>query len=250
MGKTSRAAGAAPMFGDKPEPDDELELHATEGQLAEGEGEAPPAEITSDEPPLTSPAERPPGTAKLDVQQREAELVRPELEAHEPAPGGPVREHRIVHVVQTERRGSARWSTRTVGVGVEPVQILGANVRRRRAVIQIAASTDDGYFVAFGPWDRITSGVKTDFSGGAVGALPIQLGGVFLMPLMVPGADPSRFPPDDFTIEHVREVWAVFIPDSSLEAAGAHAFVSVSEEQGDAGLEQEEDVPPGTAADR
>jgi len=249
MPETSRAAGAAPMFGE-PDPEAELELRATEGQLAEGDGEGLPAETLTDEPPLAEPLVLPPGQAELEREQREAEITRPEVQAHKPGPEPAVREHHEVHVVVTERRGNARWSTRTVQVGEAPIQLLGLSRGRRRAVLQVAASSGDGYFVAIGPKDRVPAGTSTTFTGGHPTALDARLGTVFLIPLMLGAAAPIPFPPDDWKSDTIREIFAVFVPDTGLKSHGHFALVSVSEELGDAALEQAETVPPGTGGER
>jgi hypothetical protein len=241
-----RGGWAAP-FGE-PAPDAELELHATEGQVAEGEGEGPPPEIISDEPPLEEPAVRPPGQARLEREQREEEITRPEVEAHRPGPTPPVREHHVTHVVVTERRGNARWSTRSVLVGTKPVQLLGLNEGRRRVRLQVAYSSGDGYYLAVGPRDRVPQGVSTTVSEGDV--LPPQLATCYLVPLMVSAESPAPFPPDDLPLDTVREVYAVFVPDSAIETNGQQAVVSVSEETGDVGLDTERTVPAGAGADR
>jgi hypothetical protein len=244
-----KRGGWAPPFGE-PAPDDALELRATEGQIAEGDGEAPAAEITSDEPELPEPAHQPPGQAELERKQREGEIVRPEVEAHTPGPEPAAREHHEVHVIVTERRGNARWHTHSVAVGTTPVQLLGLNELRRAARLQVAYSSGDGYFLAIGPRDSIKSGATTDVAAGLV--LPAELGTTYLVPLMVSGESPTPFPPDDLPLNTVREIFAVFVPDSGLEANGLTAVVSVSEEVGDASTETSETVPAGgdAGADR
>jgi hypothetical protein len=242
-----RGGWAAP-FGE-PAPDKALELRATEGQAAEGDGEGLAAEITSDEPEQPTPAVRPPGQAELEAEQREAEITRPEVEAKAPGPAGPVREHHQLHVVVTERRGNSRWHTHSVAVGLRPVQLLGLNEARRACRLQVAYSSGDGYYLAIGPKDSIPSGASTDVAAAVV--LPPALGTAYLVPLMLHGESPTPFPPDDLPLNTVREIFAVFVPDSGLEAAGQVAVVSVSEEVGDEALESAETVPAGvTAADR
>ncbi|MGA3023074.1 MAG: hypothetical protein ABSE66_09835 [Thermoplasmata archaeon] len=243
-----KRGGWAPPFGE-PDPDAALELHATEGQVAEGEGEGPPPEIISDEPPLEEPAVRPPEQAELERKQREAEIVHPEVEAHEPGPVPPVRGHHQTHIVVTERRGNARWSTHSVIVGTKPVQLLGLNEARRRVRLQIAYSSGDGYYLAVGPLNRVPANVSTTVGGGDV--MPTRLATAYLVPLMVPGGEsPVPFAPDDLPLDTVREVFAVFVPDTGLESNGQQAVVSVSEETGDMGLETERTVPAGAGADR
>lgn len=239
--------GFAPMFGE-PDPERELELRAAEGQMAEGEGEGPPAETLTDEPPLPQPSVLPPGQAALEREQREEEITRPEVEAHEPGPQPAVREHHVVHIVYTEQRGNARWSTHSVVVGVKPVQLLGLNQARRHLRLQVALSSGDGFYLAIGPKDRVPIGAVTDVAAGVV--LPVELVGAYLVPLMTASGNGGPFPPDDLPLDIVREIWAAFVPDSGIQSAGQYAVVSVSEELGDVGLDPARTVPAGAGADR
>ena len=255
----NRTGWAAP-FG-HPAPDAELELRPEHGidtheapdePLADsigGEAPQPALADVGDEPNATYPDQ-----ARLDRAQREHELGTGAPTVQEAPAPGPVRERRVIHVVQTEKRSNARASTSVHQVVAgAAVQLLGYDENRKRAVIQVAAATPDGYFLAIGAnksLEGIQAAITTDFVSGVPTALPELLRQSHLLQLLSLGASPAPLVPAAYVIEHVREVWAMFVPDSSLTNKGQFALVSVTAEYGDRGLALERPVAPGAGGDR
>jgi hypothetical protein len=133
---------------------------------------------------------------------------------------GPDRLHLTYHIVLSETRGNARDSFRTVPVGIKPVQILGKDEDRHVVHIICVSATADGSFVAIGD-DQLQS-----FSWDPTTGQP-PVPNVFLFPVTAPFV---------YKIEHVREVFACFVPNPSVQAAGQTAILSLTAEFGDAAL--------------
>lgn len=263
---TQHRPGWSGPFG-HPAPDDELELRPEHGiYTGEAPQEAGPEPVPADDgggyppdrPHLVQVGNRPnpdyPHDPELMRRQREHQIDQGGVVARPSDAGAerPVRQHVEYHVVLTERRGARRWAPRNVIVGAgAPVQILGLNQNRKRAIIRIATSTPDGYFVALGLEASLPgAGASTTFTAGVAAAIPEVLRQADLVPLMVPAASPVPFSPTSFVIEHVREVWALFVPDTVLASKGQFAVVSISEEVGDPALAEDETVRPGKGGDR
>lgn len=189
-----------------------------------------PQEDTS-EPPIEEGPQQPAslgGEVQLDKRSTEvavaqsstAESSTSELRAHAGRHlASPDQVHVNYHVVLTEERGNADWRPRTIAVGTQPVRILGLDQNRRRCIITMVANTSDGEFVALGREGELA---PDNYSAGN-GTPPVN---AYLISTSLPSIE----------FKHVREIWAMFVPDPTKSNSGQTAYLSILSEFGDAGL--------------
>jgi hypothetical protein len=195
----------------EPAPDDDLDLRPA---MPQSTGEAPeepgwdPTAVSEPEPGIDMPHLQQVGNrpnpdypdASILAQQKEAAEVQGEVSTtgDEKATQPAARERHVYHFVLTERRGAQRRGVRTVVVypaapyvtlpsGVvapAPALILPLDQDRRRATIQVAYTSGDGYFVALGGAEL--QGFSSNFLGGVPNLEPAIGLQSFLMPLRLP----------------------------------------------------------------
>ena len=192
----------------------------------------PLPEQTSEEPPIE---EGPPNPASLggEIQRDKAadriaagqlpttEAGTSELRARASEHlARPDRVQVSYHIVLTEERGNADWRGRTLAVGAaQAVGVLGLDQNRRRAVITLISSTADGEYVALGREGELA---PTEYSPGN-GVPPPN---AYLLSTSQPTIE----------VKHVREVYAIFVPDPTKPSVGQTAYLSIAIEAGDPSL--------------